>query len=52
MPEKLERELRNQAIKKRLFGKRANAYIYGTMRKTGWRPSRETGGKDSGHSNS
>lgn len=46
MPEKLERELRDQAIKKRLFGKRADAYVYGTMRKTGWRPSREVGSKN------
>lgn len=41
MPEKLERELRKQAKKKGLKGARARRYIYGTMRKTGWRPSRE-----------
>ncbi len=41
MPEKLEKQLRQEAIKKRLHGKRANAYIYGTLRKTGWRPSQE-----------
>jgi len=44
MPEKLERELKKTASKK--FGsttsKRARKYIYGTMRKTGWKPSRET----------
>lgn len=41
MPAALERKLRQEAIKRRLTGKRASAYIYGTMRKTGWRPSRE-----------
>lgn len=41
MPEKLERDLKKEAIKRRLSGKSANAYVYGTMRKTGWRPSRE-----------
>ena len=39
MPKKLEEDLKRQAIKKRLTGKRASAYIYGTMRKTGWRPN-------------
>lgn len=38
MPEKLERELRQRAIKRRLSKKRQDAYVYGTMRKTGWRP--------------
>jgi hypothetical protein len=41
MPEAMERELKKEAEKKGLTGKRKNAYIYGTMRKTGWRPSRE-----------
>lgn len=39
MPAELERKLRQEAIKRRLTGKRANAYVYGTMRKTGWTPS-------------
>ena len=39
MPEKLERELKAEAKKKGFSGKRKNAYIYGTMRKTGWVPS-------------
>lgn len=43
MPEALERELEGQADRKGLTGKRRRAYIYGTMRKTGWRPSREKG---------
>jgi len=42
MPKKMERELKREAKKK--FGsttsKRAREYIYGTMRKTGWTPSR------------
>lgn len=43
MPEELERKLKRKARKK--FGsiksKRARRYIYGTMRETGWKPSRE-----------
>ncbi len=41
MPKKLERELKSQAKKKGLKGDRADAYVYGTMRKTGWKPKRE-----------
>lgn len=41
MPVALENKLRQEALKRRLSGKRANAYIYGIMRKTGWVPSRE-----------
>jgi hypothetical protein len=41
MPKALERQLRARASKKGLRGKRYNAYVYGTMRKTGWKPSRE-----------
>jgi hypothetical protein len=43
MPEKLERELKQEATKKGLSGEHANAYVYGTMRKTGWVPNREKG---------
>jgi hypothetical protein len=43
MPAELERKLKSQARKR--FGStqsnRARAYIYGTLRKTGWRPRRE-----------
>lgn len=39
MPKKLERALKREASKKGLKGKRKNAYVYGTMRKTGWTPS-------------
>lgn len=39
MPKALEAVLRRQARKKGFTGKRANAYIFGTLRKTGWVPS-------------
>ena len=41
MPKALERSLRRQAHKKGFSKKRSNAYVYGTLRKTGWKPSRE-----------
>ncbi len=41
MPKELEDKLKKQASKQGLSGERAGAYVYGTMRKTGWRPSRE-----------
>lgn len=40
MPKAMERRLARRATKKGLKGKRRNAYIYGTLRKTGWRPKR------------
>lgn len=40
MPKILEKKLKKEAKKKGLKGKKANAYVYGTMRKTGWKPSR------------
>ena len=43
MPEKLERQLKSQARVKGLSGERADAYVYGTMRKTGWTPSHQRG---------
>ena len=39
MPKAMEKALKKEAEKKHLTGKRAAAYIYGTMRKTGWVPS-------------
>ena len=39
MPKALERKLKREARKKGLTGKRADAYTYGTLRKTGWTPS-------------
>ena len=41
MPKALERALKRQAKKKGLSKERTGAYVYGTLRKTGWKPSRE-----------
>jgi hypothetical protein len=41
MPKKLEKELKAEAKKKGLKGAKADAYIYGTMRKTGWTPGKK-----------
>jgi len=41
MPEALERKLKAQARKKGYTGEHANAYVYGTLRKTGWTPSHQ-----------
>ena len=40
MPKKMERALKRRAKKKGLKGKRADAYVYGTMRKAGWKPKK------------
>lgn len=40
MPEALERKLRRQAKARGYGKKRADAYVYGTLRKTGWKPKR------------
>jgi len=41
MPKKLHETLKREARKKGLKGKRKDAYVYGTMRKTGWKPKQE-----------
>lgn len=41
MPKALEDKLTKEAAKKHLIGDRKNAFVYGTMRKTGWVPKRE-----------
>lgn len=41
MPEELERELLARARSKGYSKKRTGAYVYGTLRKTGWKPERE-----------
>lgn len=41
MPKALERQLKREAAKKGFSKERTNAYTYGALRKTGWRPSRE-----------
>lgn len=38
MPKELERKLIKEAIGRHLKGERKNAYVYGTLRKTGWVP--------------
>ncbi len=40
MPKKMEKDLKKEAKKKGLKGKQADAYIYGPMRKTGWKPKK------------
>ena len=40
MQKEMERKLKMRAKKKGLKGKRSNAYVYGTMRKTGWTPKK------------
>lgn len=43
MPKELELKLKKEASSQGLKGKRANAYVYGTLRKTGWTPSTQDG---------
>ena len=44
MPKKLEQKLKNEANKHKNWSeKKKDAYVYGTLRKTGWKPSREKG---------
>ena len=41
MPKKLERKLMAEAKKRGYGKKRAAAFTYGTLRKTGWEPSHQ-----------
>lgn len=41
MPKKVEKKLKRQAQKKGLKGKRKDKYVYGALRKMGWKPKRE-----------
>ena len=41
MPAQLERRLRRQAQRKGLSGKRADAYVFGTLRRSGWKPRKK-----------
>ena len=46
MPKGLEGKLKRKARAKGLKGKRADAYVYGTMQKvTNWKPRRKKKGK-------
>lgn len=38
MPKKLERKLKRRCKKLGLGKERCDAYVYGTLRKTGWKP--------------
>lgn len=46
MPKALENKLKAEARKKGLTGKRFNAYVYGTLEKTGWKPGKKKGNKN------
>jgi hypothetical protein len=41
MPKELEAKLKREGEKKGFTGDRLDAYVYGTLRKTGWKPNRE-----------
>jgi hypothetical protein len=41
MPKKLEKQLKRKAKKLGLSKKRQGAYVFGTLRKTGWKPKGE-----------
>ena len=41
MPKKLERKLKAEAKSKHFGKKRSNAYVYGTLRKLGWKPKKK-----------
>lgn len=41
MPKALEDKLKKEAASKGLKGEKKDAYVYGTLRKTGWKPERE-----------
>lgn len=40
MPAKMEGELKAESRKKGLKGEAFDRYVYGTMRKTGWKPKK------------
>jgi hypothetical protein len=44
MPKELEAKLKRQARKKGFGEERTGAYVYGTLRKTGWTPSTQKAG--------
>ncbi len=41
MPKALEDKLKREAASRGYGKARTGAYVYGTMRKTGWKPKRE-----------
>jgi len=40
MPKKLEQKLKREAKKRGYGKKRTDAYVYGTLRKAGWKPKK------------
>ena len=42
MPKALENKLKREAKKKHLSKARTNAYVYGTLRKLGWKPKKKS----------
>ena len=44
MPKKLEERLMREAKLKNYGKERTGAYVFGTMRKSGWKPKREQAG--------
>jgi len=40
MPKELEEKLKREGKNKGLSGKRLDAYVYGSLRKTGWKPKK------------
>lgn len=45
MPKALEQQLKRRARRMGLSKERMGAYVYGTLRKTGWRPKAQRGGR-------
>ena len=41
MPAEMEQDLKASTKKKGLSKEKAGAYVYGTMRKAGWKPAKE-----------
>lgn len=41
MPKKLERKLKAEAKRKGFGKRRTGAYVYGTLRKLGWKPKKK-----------
>ena len=41
MPKRVHRKLARRATKKNLTGERRRRYIWGGLRKTGWKPPKE-----------
>lgn len=49
MPKRMEEALKREAAKRGYTGQRADKFVYGTMRKTGWKPSGQKKAAKHGH---